>query len=612
MNMNNGHSDLHATRMSEILAVAIDFGTTRTGVAYMRPGDPMPTQLGRWPGCENFMHKVPTVLRYMSGSRDYEWGFVADKAGFGRSILFKTSLGSGEAHTYPDMAGKTAHGMISDFLNAVYDHIRKRLEEESLDKLKMEFSFTVPATYSDPVVEEFRNIILKTSFHQHRFNVTLTEPEAAAIHTLYSQRSEEDFVKGEGIIVCDAGGGTVDVSSYQILQPGQAPRVKQMGIISGAPCGSIYIDKAFDDVLLERGILQQLSNDERYKLRQQFILRKESFTNDESRPHFHVELPRDGIQGDLIVAGFVQISREMMIEFFEPSISRTLTLLREHLKQCRAEKVKVGKIFLAGGLGSSQYLKQRIEDAFRSDSIRVIQPTDTASATVLGCIRDQVRDLQGHTTTVESRRCPAHYGILVSHAFDSNIHDPADFHKDEHTGKAVARNQVEWFARKGVEITNGSLTIPRQLRRTFKKCGVWEDILVRCDSDEPPGRLGPAIDVKIICRLKTDMRKLPNSVFDRRKRYLGLKRFYEASYLVNMIIRPADLKFEMWFKNTRQSQFLDISWELDGVPISGGAQEDQVPQPFRSRVHSFRDRWLNSRQFPVEQAFAESSLSHET
>lgn len=108
------------------------------------------------------------------------------------------------------------------------------------------------------------------------------------------------------------------------------------------------------------------------------------------------------------------------------------------------------------------------------------------------------------------------------------------------------------------------------------------------------------------------MRKLPNSVFDRRKRYLGLKRFYEASYLVNMIIRPADLKFEMWFKNTRQSQFLDISWELDGVPISGGAQEDQVPQPFRSRVHSFRDRWLNSRQFPVEQAFAESSLSHET
>lgn len=77
----------------------------------------------------------------------------------------------------------------------------------------------------------------------------------------------------------------------------------------GSPCGSVYIDKAFEDVLLENGILQQLNNDEKYRLRQQFILQKESFENDESRPNYHVELPRDGITGDLIVAGYVQISR---------------------------------------------------------------------------------------------------------------------------------------------------------------------------------------------------------------------------------------------------------------------------------------------------------------
>lgn len=80
---------------------------------------------------------------------------------------------------------------------------------------------------------------------------------------------------------------------------------------------------------------------------------------------------------------------------------------------------------------------------------------------------------------------------------------------------------------------------------------------LQCDGEEPPGRLGlgvlrsffscqkhrelmliPGEDVKIICRLRTDMRKLPKEAFDRRKRYMGLKRFYEASYLVNMIIRP--------------------------------------------------------------------------
>lgn len=150
----------------------------------------IPTQLGRWPGCNNFMHKVPTVLRYLSPN-EFEWGFVAEKAGFGRSILFKTSLGNGDAH--PDNSGRSAYEMIGDFLNAVYGQIIECLAKEGLGHLEMEFSFTVPATYTDPVVEEFRRIISETLFQGHTFNVTLTEPEAAAIHTLYNQR-EGDFV----------------------------------------------------------------------------------------------------------------------------------------------------------------------------------------------------------------------------------------------------------------------------------------------------------------------------------------------------------------------------------------------------------------------------------
>lgn len=77
----------------------------------------------------------------------------------------------------------------------------------------------------------------------------------------------------------------------------------------GAPCGSIYIDRAFEEALEERGILEQLSNDERYQVRQKFILQKESFSNDPSCPNYHVELPREGVVGELIVAGYFQISR---------------------------------------------------------------------------------------------------------------------------------------------------------------------------------------------------------------------------------------------------------------------------------------------------------------
>lgn len=99
------------------------------------------------------------------------------------------------------------------------------------------------------------------------------------------------------------------------------------------------------------------------------------------------------------------------------------------------------------------------------------------------------------------------------------------------------------------------------------------------------------------------LRKLPNETFDNRKRYMGLKRFYEATYLVNMIIRPADLKFEMWYKNSLQSELLDISWEF-GANVPRGAHIGQVQTPPRPSRNAFS--WLNTHKFP-EQAFAESS-----
>lgn len=63
---------------------------------------------------------------------------------------------------------------------------------------------------------------------------------------------------------------------------------------------------------------------------------------------------------------------------------------------------------------------------------------------------------------VESRRCPAHYGILVSHSFDPAKHNKRDWHKDEYTGKEVARNQVEWFAKKVIATTAQNYLSSRQ------------------------------------------------------------------------------------------------------------------------------------------------------
>lgn len=92
-----------------------------------------------------------------------------------------------------NQSGKSGYEMIGNYLNAVYGHIIEYLTKVQLENLEIEFSFTVPATYADPVVGDFRRIISRTSFFKHKFSVTLAEPEAAAIHTLHNRR-EEDFV----------------------------------------------------------------------------------------------------------------------------------------------------------------------------------------------------------------------------------------------------------------------------------------------------------------------------------------------------------------------------------------------------------------------------------
>lgn len=78
----------------------------------------------------------------------------------------------------------------------------------------------------------------------------ITEPEAAAVYTAryFDEMNEQFLKKGECFILVDAGGGTVDIVSYQVesLEP---LKLVPVGVPTGGRCGSIFIDQAFKDWL---------------------------------------------------------------------------------------------------------------------------------------------------------------------------------------------------------------------------------------------------------------------------------------------------------------------------------------------------------------------------
>jgi molecular chaperone DnaK (HSP70) len=111
---------------------------------------------------------------------------------------------------------------------------------------------TVPAVWSDGAKDRTMQAVYQAGFNEIQFPklkrvVTATEPEAAAIYTIKSLSGsvqDDQFKVGDGLVVCDMGGGTVDLISYRIVD--LSPTILEEATIgSGDLCGGSFVDLAF-------------------------------------------------------------------------------------------------------------------------------------------------------------------------------------------------------------------------------------------------------------------------------------------------------------------------------------------------------------------------------
>jgi len=118
---------------------------------------------------------------------------------------------------------KNAVEIVADFLAQVKDHLIKNLDEkygqELWRTLPITLVVTVPAVWTDAAKERTLQAVRRAGFNSTVFpmlkrTITITEPEAAAIYTISSLRGsvqQEKMAIGDGFVVCDMGGGTVDL-----------------------------------------------------------------------------------------------------------------------------------------------------------------------------------------------------------------------------------------------------------------------------------------------------------------------------------------------------------------------------------------------------------------
>jgi hypothetical protein len=225
------------------LIVAIDFGTTFTGVAYVfQPDRPTlsASELKRinenirtikeWPNRRGATtEKTPTILAYKDGAPG-NWGGRIERKDSPQFTHFKLGLQERVERMYtkshfvpsgyltnhdwrhPLLPDKRALDITTDYLNCVIrylltDQLSRRFGEAFLQNQQISYIITVPAVWSEKAKDLTRQAAVSAGIPRRKLNL-ITEPEAAA-HYCSIWCKEMDLQPKDCFLVCDAGGGTV-------------------------------------------------------------------------------------------------------------------------------------------------------------------------------------------------------------------------------------------------------------------------------------------------------------------------------------------------------------------------------------------------------------------
>ncbi|KAK7757503.1 hypothetical protein SLS62_000518 [Diatrype stigma] len=557
------------------LIIAIDFGTTFSGAAYVLTNRPDRVVLVTdWPNATSRTRrepiyrsrKVPTQLRFPPGGGDPEWGFLIPADARGDEVLRLIKLGLESKQVPPDSeAGKTVAALwavhdidrlieqyLSGLLGVVLETIRK-FHFRATDDYPVHFILTVPAIWSERSTQRtIRALQQARGFPKGKDAAAATvsvvsEPEAAAIYTLH-KADRHDLKVGDTFLVVDAGGGTVDLVTYRVEALRPTLEVTETAPGSGGMCGSQMLNSRFQQFLdAKLGEAEGYDDEVREEAVDHFELDTKRKFRTAAIPHETYYIPLPGVARNEALGikrpGRMFLKATEMHQIFEPIVSDVIRLVKE---QIIASNAPVRKIMLVGGFGQSEYLKERIQAAVQTRSqqqqqpIEIIQPEYAWQSVVQGAV---LKGLSTHSTKgvthvrVKARAARKHYGTEVGALYNDYLHASVK-DKQWYDGlDGVWRVDVmDWFIRRG-EIVSEQVPFFKHLSVTQRVAhGRPAAIRTQIYADDlsPEAPLTCNKNVNVLCILEADLSSIPEEDLDRRRGADGLM-YYVVEFQVESI-----------------------------------------------------------------------------
>lgn len=480
----------HETPREDKLIVGVDFGTTFSGVAAAYSATPDDVDIIKsWPGGNGITSdKCPTEIAYgsakskgeESSTNDIRWGFQF-KPEDSRLRCIKLFLDRNQKlpHFVSPLdtaaqlrkCGRTVKDAITDYLKKIYEHtmetMTRRYGEGFMRSTKVEFVLTVPALWSDAAKNATLQAAERAGMGSRHELKLISEPEAAAVYTLKTIQPS-GLKLGEHYIVCDAGGGTVDLIAYKVTHVNPL-RIEESAVGTGGLCGSAFLNYRFEDCVRTR-LGQERYKEMREKKPKTWMMGLRYFDefvkrNFNEGQHDEVNVPFPGLPDDEeagLESGFMVLTAEEVKTIFDPVINEVIDLVEGQVEAVRSKGGSVSGIILVGGFGQSNYLYTRVKEHFNTapppaystkptheaaqatqHSVEVLQPLHAWTAVVRGAV---IRGIEG--SLVETRRSRWHYGTSYATVFDETKHPISDRYWSPLWERWMVSDRMQWHVHK--------------------------------------------------------------------------------------------------------------------------------------------------------------------
>ncbi|RXW25730.1 hypothetical protein EST38_g170 [Candolleomyces aberdarensis] len=464
------------------LVLAFDVGTTYSGVSYsiLDPGQvPEIRGITRFPAQEHVGGdcKIPSLLYYdktgavrAAGAEAMREDIVAMKEDeewvptpwFKLHLRPKTGVSTPNdvASKIPPLPpNKTPVQVFADFLRYLYTCTRAYIEETHglalaptgtntswwttlEDEGQIDFVLTHPNGWEGAQQEMMRRAavlggLVKSQEEADNSISFVTEGEASLHFCLHSGLPAETLKDGKGVMIVDAGGGTVDMSAYA-----RAKSEDWFEEIAAPQChfqGSIFVTfnaRAFLEAHLRNSKfvddVPHISEcfDKTTKLR---------FRNQSDPQYIRFGGVRDKDLTFGIRSGQLRLEGSQVASFFAPSISCIIDSVKNQLS---AAQKPIHSIFLVGGFAASDWLFSQLKEGLEPLGLAVLRPdTHVNKAVADGAISFYLDH------RVSSRMSRFTYGV--------NCHVPYNPSDEDHRIRSI----TSWLSPSGARRVPGFFSI---------------------------------------------------------------------------------------------------------------------------------------------------------